>query len=198
MHRVLVLTTALGLFSGLVGAFAYDQLGSDAGAAPAAQPVREQNLDTGGRIRVHEQGTANVNVNNLPIDGQGNVKVAGLVAQSPAVGRLATVASNVTVPISTVFTSPYVATADCRRIALFTEMNGADSLVVYALVSPDGTTSFGKVRGDRTGDLQHGTWHFGSFSYAGDFPVPPWTAFEFDNISGSTLTVVNATLYCLP
>jgi len=30
----------------------------------ATQPVREQNLDAGGAIRVHEQGTANVNVTN--------------------------------------------------------------------------------------------------------------------------------------
>ena len=67
MHRILALTIAFGLISGLLGALAYDQLGSDAGAAPpppSPAQVREQNLDGSGFIRVHEQGTANVNVAN--------------------------------------------------------------------------------------------------------------------------------------
>jgi hypothetical protein len=52
--------------------------GSTAFAAPpdptpgATQPVREQNLDADGLIRVHEQGVADVNVTNDPL----NVAVA--------------------------------------------------------------------------------------------------------------------------
>ena len=74
MQRIGALVIAIGLASGMIGAFAYDQLGSNAGAAPpppAPQQVREQNLDGGGFIRTHEQGTANVNVTNgsLPVSG---------------------------------------------------------------------------------------------------------------------------------
>lgn len=41
----------------------------------ATNPVREQNLDAAGLIRVHEQGTADVNVTNTPLDVQGSVDV---------------------------------------------------------------------------------------------------------------------------
>lgn len=42
----------------------------------STQPVREQNLDAGGLIRMHEQGIADVNVTNTPLDVQGSVDVA--------------------------------------------------------------------------------------------------------------------------
>jgi hypothetical protein len=42
----------------------------------ATQPVREQNLDDTGLIRVHEQGVADVNVTNTPLDVQGSVDIA--------------------------------------------------------------------------------------------------------------------------
>jgi hypothetical protein len=42
-----------------------------------SQPVLEQNLDANGLIRVHEQGTANVNVTNVPLPVSGNVNVTG-------------------------------------------------------------------------------------------------------------------------
>ncbi len=38
-------------------------------------PVREQNLDGGGRIRVHEAGTANVNVTNSALSVDGTVGI---------------------------------------------------------------------------------------------------------------------------
>lgn len=38
-------------------------------------PVREQNLDGGGRIRVHEGGTANVNVTNSSLSVDGTVGI---------------------------------------------------------------------------------------------------------------------------
>src|SRR3990172_168377 len=99
MQRIGVLVIVIGLASGMIGAFTYDQLGSNAGAAPpppSPTQVREQNLDGNGLIRVHEQGTANVagtvNVGNLPLDESGNVKVSGTFA-APA-GRLELVASD--------------------------------------------------------------------------------------------------------
>ena len=49
-----------------------------------SQPVREQNLDPNGLIRVHEQGTANVNVTNvpLPVTGTVNANVTGSVVRA--------------------------------------------------------------------------------------------------------------------
>ena len=41
----------------------------------ATQPMREQNLDTDGLIRVHEQGTANVNVTNSSLAVEGSINV---------------------------------------------------------------------------------------------------------------------------
>jgi len=52
---------------------------TDAAGPPSAALVREQNLDAQGLIRVHEQGIANVNVTNLPLDAGGNVRVGGAV-----------------------------------------------------------------------------------------------------------------------
>jgi len=81
MHRTVLLTTAIGLACGLLGAFAYDQLTSDAGAAPpppSATQVREQNLDGSGFIRVREQGTAGVNVTNTTLPVSGTVAVSNL------------------------------------------------------------------------------------------------------------------------
>jgi hypothetical protein len=49
-----------------------------------SQPVREQNLDPNGLIRVHEQGTANVNVTNvpLPVSGTVNADVTGSIVRA--------------------------------------------------------------------------------------------------------------------
>jgi hypothetical protein len=69
VKRFLALTVIAAVLSGLVGAWAITQLTEQAGAAPPPpqpQQVREQNLDGSGFIRVHEQGTANVNVVSLP------------------------------------------------------------------------------------------------------------------------------------
>jgi hypothetical protein len=71
---------ALGLIAaglGLLGAL----LDAPASAEPpdptpgATSPVREQNLDGNGLIRVHEQGIADVTVTNTPLDVQGSVDV---------------------------------------------------------------------------------------------------------------------------
>lgn len=89
MRPIILMAAVVALTSGLLGAFAYGELFGSAGAAPPATAVREQNLDGSGLIRVHEQGTANVNVTNaplpvsgtvnvgnLPLDAQGNVRVS--------------------------------------------------------------------------------------------------------------------------
>ena len=75
-----VVTLALGIVLGLV---LPGQINGPAVAAPpppADTKVREQNLDGSGLVRVHEQGTAKVSgtvdVGNLPLDAQGNVRVS--------------------------------------------------------------------------------------------------------------------------
>jgi hypothetical protein len=76
MQRIIMAVTVLAAV-GIVSAFAASQLvpSHQAGAAPSATRVGEQNLDASGFIRTHEQGTANVNVTNgsLPVSGTGNL-----------------------------------------------------------------------------------------------------------------------------
>ena len=60
----------------------------------ATSKTREQNLDANGFVRVHEQGTANVNVQNTPLDVQGSVSVGNFptsfeVSNFPAVQDVA-------------------------------------------------------------------------------------------------------------
>lgn len=81
MHRRMIgAAMIVGLTSGLMGAVAYDQFVRPASAdsgPPSGLSTREQNLDTNGLIRVHEQGTPTVSVGNFPVDANGNLKVAG-------------------------------------------------------------------------------------------------------------------------
>jgi hypothetical protein len=135
MQRIFVLTAALGLASGLVGAFAYDQLGSDVGAAPpppGPTQVREQNLDGSGFIRVHEQGTANVagtvNVGNLPAVQDVNV----VLPQGRLIGLTMTQESGST------YLSEFADVADCGMISI---MARGGTVGQIGRVSPDGTTA---------------------------------------------------------
>lgn len=145
MRSIVGLVAILGLVSGLVGAFAYDQLGSNAGAAPPppAPPsptrVREQNLDTSGLIRVHEQGTANVagtiNVGNLPAVQDVNVVSPPAAPQ----GRL----------ISLTFTdslSQFADVSGCGNVSILARTTTAGDFAVGLFSSPDGTTRI--LRGD--------------------------------------------------
>ena len=79
MRPVIVFALWLGLAGGLLGAFAFSQLFSGAGAAPGqGAPVMVISpLDEGGNVKVHEQGTATVNVANstLPVHEQGTANV---------------------------------------------------------------------------------------------------------------------------
>lgn len=85
MSRVLTLSVTLAIVAGIVGGFVYGELSQEVTAQQAARilPVEEQNLDADGFIRVREQGTTDVNVvdgsvdvGNLPLDDQGNLRVA--------------------------------------------------------------------------------------------------------------------------
>ena len=61
------------LLTGLTG-YGFAQTATDPHPGPS-QPVREQNLDASGAIRVHETGTANVNVTNGSLTVTGTVSV---------------------------------------------------------------------------------------------------------------------------
>lgn len=86
----------------------------------ATRPVREQNLDGAGLIRVHEQGIADVNVTNTTLDVQGSVDVANFptsleVSNLPAVQQVEVVGgalAGTLVPVTTVQALPLQAPAD--------------------------------------------------------------------------------------
>jgi hypothetical protein len=52
-------------------------IGSGSVRGAGSAPVTETNLDASGAIRVHEQGTAESRVVNLPLDAAGNLRTAG-------------------------------------------------------------------------------------------------------------------------
>jgi hypothetical protein len=79
MRRAIIPALLLVLLSVVLGATVFRE---QVAQAAATLLVREQNTDSQGNIKVHEQGTANVNLTNssLPvreqnIDAQGNTKV---------------------------------------------------------------------------------------------------------------------------
>src|SRR3972149_11413222 len=82
MRYIITTATVVALIAGMALGFVVSR-GLD-GAASAAPPppsetkVREQNLDGSGLIRVHEQGTANVNVTNGSLPVSGTVDVGNL------------------------------------------------------------------------------------------------------------------------
>ena len=96
--RMIGAAMIVGLTSGLMGAVAYDQFvkpaSADAGP-PSGLSTREQNLDTNGLIRVHEQGTPTVSVGNFPatqpVSGTvnvGNLPATQVVSGTVTVGNL--------------------------------------------------------------------------------------------------------------
>ena len=92
--------------------------GSTAFAAPpdptpgATQPIREQNLDADGLIRVHEQGVADVNVTNDPLNvsvANDTLNVSGEVEVSnfPATQDVTVVGGQVALPpVTTIAGTP--------------------------------------------------------------------------------------------
>jgi len=131
MRNIIGLVIVLGLASGLVGAFAYDQRGSNAGAAPpppAPQRVAIASpLDGQGNVRVHEQGTADVNVVSMP------------AAPTPQ-GRLIDLGTH---NESGLIAMPMVNVSDCGHISILAVVDGAGSQRVMqrAFASADGTSA---------------------------------------------------------
>jgi len=146
MRNIIGLVAALGVASGgLAGAFAYDQLGSDAGAAPSATQVREQNLDGSGYIRMHEQGTANVNVIATP-------------ARSP--DRLISLGTQ-TVGVGARYRSVFVDVTDCNKATVMATSSDTNSaFAVNPQMSPDGVRGISAIPATASGDVIDGvkTW----------------------------------------
>ena len=151
MQRIFALIVVIGLTSGLVGAFAVSKLSGTAGAAPpppGPQQVREQNLDASGFIRVHEQGTANVNLTNASVPVSGTVNVGNLravqdvnvISQASESGRLIELGT-VSSPGGYV-TLPLVDVSDCSGMLAMARVTHSSGLYFTgeAFTSPDGST----------------------------------------------------------
>ncbi len=79
MRYIIAAATAFALVAGIALGFVVSGgLDGSASAAPKAQVVREENVDTNGFIAVHEQGTADVNVTNAALPVSGTVDVGNL------------------------------------------------------------------------------------------------------------------------
>ncbi|MBI1885186.1 MAG: hypothetical protein HYS09_02545 [Chloroflexi bacterium] len=154
MRRIIVVAAVLGLASGLLGAFAYGQLVGQAGAAPPPPPetpVREQNLDGSGRIRVHEQGTADVNVTNASLPVTGTLDVGNLPSVQDVNVLTLPQAKGKLIELGTIETGggevefPAADVSYCRQISLFAAADEAGSLALplVMLGLPDGSTPVG-------------------------------------------------------
>src|SRR5207244_8133305 len=128
---VLIVLAAVGI----VSAFAAGQLipSHNAGAAPTVQQVREQNLDGSGLIRVHEQGTANVNLINGSLPVSGTVNVGNF--PSAAQGRLIGLGSQTLTPGANqhaYYQSAFVNVSDFRAITAMAVATGSGDAVAGA------------------------------------------------------------------
>jgi len=151
MHKSLVLSLLGALLGVLIGAFAYAQLSSEAGAAPpppSTQPVREQNLDGSGLVRVHEAGTANVNVTNGAVPVTGTVTVENLPAE-PFTKTFLLFDGSIS-PGETINT-PFVDVRGCRDFTIFVlnggqqDAEGTKLVFPRLLISPDGSSIHGGI-----------------------------------------------------
>ena len=125
MRQIVALLIVVGVVAGLAGGLTVAQLSGRAGAAPpppSPQPVREQNLDASGFIRVHEQGTANVagtvNVGNLPA-----VQDVNVLSASPPPGRLINLGTQ-TVTGDGSYAYPFVDVSDCAKLTAIATLVG--------------------------------------------------------------------------
>jgi hypothetical protein len=155
MQRIIAAVTVLAAV-GIVSAFAAGQLvpSHQAGAAPSAQQVREQNLDASGFIRTHEQGTANVNVTNGSLPVAGTVNVGNLPAvqnvnvvsepASPIVDKVFTFATNATGDQNGAFVSAALDTTGCRKLEVFLNF-GQSNVDAYNLLVWESTDGVNRL-----------------------------------------------------
>jgi len=129
-------------------------------------PVREQNLD-GGNIRVHEQGTANVNVTNSALNVAGNV---GLAPAGNGVHEINSVAA---APFREFGLSTFGAGnpgAFNAEVDLYTVPSGQRVVITYAsakVIVPSGEHAFVTLLNSPSGEARG----FMPLTDAGDFAV---------------------------
>ncbi len=224
MRTIILSAVLFSLVSGLVGALAYGQLFGEASAALVAQRVREQNLDANGLIRVHEQGTANVNVTNaslpvsgtvgvgnLPLDANGNVKTA----QQPGSGKFYVLLDDVAIDPGQFVLSPFANVDGCRVFNVFVRDTGVvsgkpavgaglvlshDGSEPYASVSVTGTSSAAGPGGLINALFQFLPLQFTPVQDPSSFRLEPFAPFAAVTLSSASSTqhVVDVSLYCLP
>lgn len=150
-----------------------------------ARPVAEQNLDGNGNIKVHEQGTVNVNV----------------VSQG-APGRVIPLFENVTWNYSTPPAQVFVDVRDCGHVDGFLKVAGGQSPSLQLFAALDTVDAFSEIRlhdGTVLGN-NGGPYFSGRFLFGGESGVkPPYVvariyggSFSFPTTTGS------AWLYCTP
>ena len=146
-------------------------------AAQGILSVREQNFDSNGNIKVHEQGTANVNITNQTLPP---------LMES---GRLILVANNIDVYPTR--TSDWAATGDCSRVDVIARWHGSGD--VYLQVSADGNDV-----ADATFLPSYNVRNVNVFSWAeADEPVvAPYMRVFFD--ADDVGYRVTAWLFCMP
>ncbi|HEU4760323.1 MAG TPA: hypothetical protein VFT91_10130 [Dehalococcoidia bacterium] len=220
MRTIILSAVLVSLVGGLVGAFAYGQLFGEASAALLAQRVREQNLDANGLIRVHEQGTANVtvtnaslpvsgtvDVGNLPLDANGNLKTA---PQSGS-GKFYLLLDDVTINPGQVVWSSFANVDGCRAFNVFVgdtgQIGGIPDITASLVLSPDGSEPYVTVPVTTTSSgggaaLGHtnALFQFLPLQFTQDPRLEPFAPFAAVTLfsASSTQHVVDVSLYCLP
>lgn len=148
MRHIVALVIVVSVVAGLAGGLAVAQLSDRAGAAappPSATRVREQNLDGGGFVRVHEQGTANVagtvNVGNLPA-----VQDVNVVSTPPAApqGRLVELGTATVSGTGPDYVYPFVDVSDCGKITVVVTLDGPNPNA-FVRITPEATLDGGTV-----------------------------------------------------
>jgi hypothetical protein len=179
MTRLGIVAVGLALVVGIVvGGMAGNPFDERASAAPPVKEetkVREQNLDANGNIRVHEQGTVNVNVvSSGPVGPE---------------GMLVTLFDNEPFGASETKSSPWVGVAGCREFEVFINA-GVASDGNQALWSPDAVTSIAGPKFSGSGLDSNPT---NAFSFSG---FAPYAGFQLKNKGVGQS--ISAWLLCAP
>jgi hypothetical protein len=171
--RIFALVLILALGSGLIVAFAYGQLGSDAGAT-ARQP----------------QPAAITS----PPNGQGDARD---VRVGDASGRLILVADNVSLPPGSVpYFTGYFETPDCARLAVVSDQNL--TMNVYLKVSADGAAETTRMESTGSALIDGRSVAYFDQAAGGLDATASYAAVEFENPQTDALTISKAWIWCEP
>ena len=167
MRYIIAAATAFALMVGIALGFVVSR-GLD-GSASAAPPTQD------------------VEVTNFPLDGNGDIRVSGLI--SPSAGQLTLVAENVTISAGGVFVSDFISTETCRGLAVFVAHAGSINQSAI-LFSPDGTLVTGSLVANPRSEGDGSSFHFTGLA--------PNVAVELRATAVAAVTIDKAWLYCAP